>query len=183
MPDGENISVVMVERDSAQRLWKFPLKGGVPACIMNKVDSIGYHCWINKDSVALFVLTKPAFTLQIADIRSQETYTVADSIGRCMRMKGGALWYTTKAGNLSNVYEYYCRAKKNYIKGGIEGEDYCFVGKYEIWFCSKSSIFSGYVNSKLGPLEIADLGSFGIHNITRISISNDQTKVAVVSNK
>ena len=57
-PDGKSISVVMVESDSAQRLWKFPLAGGEPTCVMKNVASVGYHAWINKDSVALFILTK-----------------------------------------------------------------------------------------------------------------------------
>ena len=30
MPDGKNISVVRVEADGTQRLWKFPLNGGQP---------------------------------------------------------------------------------------------------------------------------------------------------------
>jgi len=183
MPDGKNISVVMVEKDSAQRLWKFPLTGGEPTCIMKKVDSIGYHCWINKDSIAVFVLTKPSFTLQIVNINSQKIKVIADSIGRCMRMRDGNLWYTTKAGHFNNVYEYSLKSKTPYIKGMIESEDYCFYGKYEIWSLSDNSIVSGYMNSKAGATEIVNLEKFGIIKPTRITISPDGKKLAVVSNK
>src|SRR3972149_6019486 len=141
---------LLMENDSAQRLWKFPLAGGKPTCIMKNVDSIGYHCWINKDSVAIFVLTKPAFTLELVNIYTQNTFVVADSIGRCIQMRDGNLWFTTKAGHFQNVYEYSLKSKTAYIKGMIESEDYCFRGKYEVWSVSDHAIISGFMNSKLG---------------------------------
>jgi len=182
-PDGKYISVVMVEKDSAQRLWKFPLAGGEPTCIMKNVDSIGYHCWINKDSLAIFVLTKPSFTLQVVNINSQKPKIIVDSIGRCMRIRDGNLWYTTKAGHFNNVYEYSLKLKTLYIKGMIESEDYLLRGKYEIWSLSDDSIVSGYMNSKAGATEIVNLEKFGITKPTRITISPDGKKLAVVSNK
>ncbi|MBI4946396.1 MAG: PD40 domain-containing protein [Bacteroidetes bacterium] len=190
IPDGKNISVVMVEKDSAQRLWKFslsPLKAGNMqcggcACIMQTVDSVGYHCWINKDSVAIFVLTKPSFTLQLANINSQKTQVIADSIGRCMRMKEGTLWFTTKVNHFHNVYEYNLKTKKITAKGAIESEDYCFYGN-QIWSCSENTIVSGYMNNKIGSNRIMNLDSYGIMKITRITLSPDGKKIALVSNK
>ncbi len=181
--DEKNISVVMVEKDSAQRLWKFPLAGGEPTCIMKNVDSIGYHCWINKDSLAIFVLTKPSFTLQVVNINSQKPKIIADSIGRCMRMRDGSLWYTTKAGHFNNVYEYSLKSKDPYIKGMIESEDYLFRGKYEIWSISDNAIISGYMNSKTGATEIINLEKFGITKPARIALSPDEKKLAIVSVK
>lgn len=183
MPDGKSVSVVMVEKDSAQRLWKFSLTGSEQVCIMKNVDSIGYYCWLNKDSIAIFVLTKPAFTLQIANIHTQKTFVIADSIGRCLKMRDGNLWYTTKAGHFWNVYEYSPKSGKSYIKGMIGSEDFFLRGKYEIWSMSDNSIFSGYMNSKLGATEIVNPWSLGILKATRIAISPDGKKLAVVSNK
>ena len=150
---------------------------------MDKVKEIGYHCWINKDSVALNVLTKPAFTLQIANIHTQKTFIVADNIGRCMKMRDGNLWFTTQAGHFQNLYEYSLKSKTSYIKGMIESEDYLLRGKYEIWSLSDNSIVSGYMNSKLGATEIVNLEQFGITKPARITISPDGKKLAVVSVK
>ncbi len=182
LSDGKNISVVMVEKDSTQRLWKFPLVGGEPTCVMENVKQVGYHCWLNKDSIAFFILTKPAFTLQIANIHTQKTSIVADSIGRCMKMRDRNLWYTTKAGHFWNVYEYEPKTKKSYIKGTIESEDFCFY-KNEIWSCSDNTIVSNYMNSKIGATEIVNLEKFGVTKPSRITISLDGKKLAVVSNK
>ncbi len=181
MPDGKHISVIMVEKDSAQRVWKFPVAGGEPSCIMKNVDSAGYHCWINKDSMAVFVLTRPAFTLQLVNIHSQKAFVIADSIGRTMRTKNGALWFTTKAGHFQNVCEYYPGSRRAYIKGLIEGEDFCFYNKNDIWSLSETSVISGFMNNKEGAPEVADLGKFGITKPARITISPDGKKLAVVS--
>ena len=182
MPDGKNISVVMVEKDSTQRLWKLPLAGGPASLIMPNVDSIGYHCWINKDSLALFVLTKP-FTLQLTGVQSQKPSVLADSLGRCMRMRDGALWYTTAAGHFSNVYAYSFKSKQSTFLGMIESEDFCFRGKESIWSCSDNTIVSGYMNSKSGAAEILNLEKYGITKPTRITVSPDGKKLAVVSIK
>ena len=194
MSDGGHISAVVVEKDSTQRLWSFQLfpvgkpsdKKSIelryPYCIMQNVKEIGYHCWINKDSVALNVLTKPAFTLQIANIHTQKTFVVADSIGRCMKMRDGNLWYTTQAGHFQNVFEFSPKSKTSYIKGMIESEDYCFY-KNELWSCSDNTIVSGYMNSKLGATEVVNLEQFGITKPTRIAVSPDGKKLSVVSNK
>lgn len=178
MPDGKNISVVVVEKDSTQRLWAVPDK-----IILPMIDSIGYYCWVNNDSAVLYVLTKPAFTLQIANIHTQKTTVIADSIGRCMKMRNGNLWYTTKAGHFWNVFEYSPKLKTSHIKGMIESEDFLLAGKYEIWSISDNAIISGFMNSKLGAREIFNPGIFGITKPTRISISPDGRKLAVVSNK
>ena len=72
MPDKKNISVVRVEADKTQRLWKFPLSGGPPSLIIENIKPVGYHYWIDDHTVALFVLGgtgKPNF-LEVYDMRT-----------------------------------------------------------------------------------------------------------------
>ncbi len=91
MPDGAHISVVRVEADGTQRLWKVGLDGGTPSLVLAGVKPVGYHAWVDADTVALFVLGSPA-TLQIADIRSGKAEIVARGIGRSvLRTPSGAV--------------------------------------------------------------------------------------------
>src|SRR5437870_2791349 len=41
MPDGNSLSVVSVEADGTQRLWKFPLKSGDPSLILARIKPVG----------------------------------------------------------------------------------------------------------------------------------------------
>lgn len=189
MPDGKNISVVMVEKDSAQRLWKFPLSGDEPMCIMKNVDSIGYHCWINKDSVAIFVLTKPS-SLQIVAINLQKPKIIAQDVARGLQMvKKYKLFYIQKSNN-SNWRIKTSKLTDNSFKVDLplyfKIEDFCFndflLREPSIIFCNGGSIYaSGFWGNEISLLQ--DISSYGISNITRIAISPDGKKLAVVSNK
>ena len=80
-PDKRALSVVRVERDSTQRLWRFPLGGGRPCLVIDKVKPVGYYAWASDSIVAMFVLGRPA-TLQIGNIDALRVDTIALAIGR-----------------------------------------------------------------------------------------------------
>ncbi|HEY7569531.1 MAG TPA: hypothetical protein VH762_18255 [Gemmatimonadaceae bacterium] len=82
-PDKRALSVVRVERDSTQRLWRFPLGGGRPCLVIDKVKPVGYYAWANDSIVAMFVLGRPA-TLQVGNIDALRVDTIASSIGRSL---------------------------------------------------------------------------------------------------
>lgn len=83
LPDG-GFSVVRVEADSAQRLWRFSDTGADPALVLPGVQPVGYHAWADRHTVALYVLGDPA-TLQLADTRTGRTETLARGIGRSLQ--------------------------------------------------------------------------------------------------
>ncbi len=88
-PDRRGISVVRVERDSTQRLWRFPLGGGRPCLVLDNLAPVGYYAWANDSTLAAFVLGQPS-SLQIANIDSRSVDTVARTIGRSLhRVPGG----------------------------------------------------------------------------------------------
>src|SRR5437660_289375 len=75
-PDGAHISVIRVEADGTQRLWRFTLDGRNPELVLEGVKPVGYHAWCDDHTLALFVLGQPA-TLQLADTRSGKASEVA----------------------------------------------------------------------------------------------------------
>lgn len=83
-PDGEHISVIRVEADGTQRLWQFTLDGRSPSLVLRDVKPVGYHAWIDRTTLALFVLGSPA-TLQIADTATGRAEVVARDIGRSVQ--------------------------------------------------------------------------------------------------
>jgi Peptidase family M28 len=101
--DGSAITVVRVERDSAQHLWRFPLSAdGKPERLVGRVKPVGYYAWVGSQ-VVMFVLGSPA-TLQLMDTVSGQLDTIARDIGRGVKrvpgtsrvsfvQKAGAQWY------------------------------------------------------------------------------------------
>lgn len=84
MPGGERFSTVRVEADGAQRLWSFALDGTDPRLVLTRVDSIGYHAWVDGNTLALFVLGEP-HTLRIATVDADTDRVVARDIGRSLQ--------------------------------------------------------------------------------------------------
>lgn len=84
LPDGTGLSVIRVEADSTQRLWRAPFDGSESAPILPDLAPIGYHAWITADRVAVFVLGNPP-TLRIAHVSGGPAETVAEGIGRSIQ--------------------------------------------------------------------------------------------------
>ena len=83
MPDGRHLSVIRVELDSTQRLWALPLDGGAGKPVLDTIKPVGYHVWLNADTVFVFVLGSPA-TLRRALPARGTAEIVARDIGRTL---------------------------------------------------------------------------------------------------
>ncbi|MDQ3441057.1 MAG: hypothetical protein M3478_11990 [Planctomycetota bacterium] len=82
-PDGKGVSVIRVEADGTQRLWRFDRRGGNPTVVLIDIKPVGYHAWIDADQLALFVLGQPS-TLQHARVSTGKAAVVASNIGRSL---------------------------------------------------------------------------------------------------
>ena len=81
--DGKGFSAVSLEDDKRQRLWHFDLDGANQRVLLELASPIGYHAWIDRNRLALFVLGSPN-TLQLADVTTGKTEVIAKGIGRSL---------------------------------------------------------------------------------------------------
>ena len=187
MPDGKNISVVRVEKDGTQRLWKFPLSGGAPSLILENVKPVGYHHWIDDHTLALFVLGdkgKPN-TLQIANTRTGESVIVAENPGRVLRKVPNRNQFSFVQKLSDQHWEIkYFDMRSHTIASLIETlpgvEDYA-------WMNGKLLMAKDAKLYEVTPLtggkwkEIADFSKAGIKRITRIAVSGNRIAFVAVS--
>lgn len=95
-PGGRHFSVVRVEADGTQRLWRFALNGSAAELVLPDVKPVGYHAWLDETTVALFVLGNPP-TLQIANTSTGKTEVVASDIGRSLQpVPGGGVSFVVR---------------------------------------------------------------------------------------
>ena len=184
MPDGKNISVVMVEKDSTQRLWKYPLSGGPANALTPDIDSIGYHCWMNADSIALIMITNPP-TLEIANIKTQKHKIIAKDVGRCMTsLSLGTLDYIQKKDSVTFNLCNFDKNKKDIIKDfyKLPSEDFAFLLFTEPTYITGkgSKVNASFLFQKKDKV-LLDLANKNIHKITRIAVSKDGLHLAIVA--
>lgn len=172
---GRAISIVRVERDSAQRLWRFPLDGSAPSVILERVRPVGYHAWADDHTLALFVLGSPN-TLQLADTRSGAAETLASGIGRSLHRipRTNRISFVRKVAPTEWWIESLDPASREMTRlirlpEGVE--DYAWLpgGSMVCGRDARLLWWSGKAGSEWK--EIADLSSSGVRGITRLAVS------------
>ena len=188
MPGGKFISTVRVEKDSAQRLWKFPVAGGEPSLIMDKVDSIGYHCWTSDTTLALFILTKP-FTLQMVNIKEQKAKVIATDIGRCLVTASNKrdFFFTEVIDSSLLIHKANADSLFDSRLPVLKGSEFLvatndFLNR-EVIFMGRGGILFSLIKTGEKSLwkEVTDFSFLGINKIGRLTISTDGKKIAIVN--
>lgn len=188
-PDGKNISCVVVEPDSTQRLWLYDRNTLTSRVTMPAVSKIGYHCWADTNTVFTFLLTEP-FSLAKCDVKSGSCVTVAKNIGRCMNVyrnsKFNYLYYTVKdtAGNATiRAFDLDHNADATLTIPCLEGAEDFARYQQTLFMASGSKLYYWDMSSLNNKwIKFADLSSSGLQSITRIAISPDGKHIAVVDN-
>ena len=180
-PDGRFFSVIRVEADSTQRLWKFPVGGdGSPSLVIENIKPIGYHVWAGDHTLFVYVLGGPlgsananASTLQLVDDRIGTGEIIARNVGRALQRMPGrdAISYIqTVKDSASWITEYDFKAKQSRrLVIPPQGADYhAWTPSGSLLVATESKV---YMLTDEGWGEIADLTSAGVKGITRLAMS------------
>jgi len=183
--DGRAISVVRVERDSTQRLWRFPLNGGSPSVIVERVRPVGYQAWADDHTVALFVLGSPN-ALMLVDTQKGTADTIASGIGRSLSRIPGThrisfVRVESPAVAWIESLDPASRAIKRLIALPQGVEDYAWLPNGTL-VCGQDSRLLWW-SGKAGEdwREIADLTSSNVKGITRLAVSPKGDRIALVA--
>ncbi len=202
-PDGKTFSVVRVEADGTQRLWRFDLDGSNPRLVLENVKPVGYHAWIDATHLALFVLGaqgQPA-TLQIADTMTGKAEIVATNIGRSSWREAGhvaaasdvreqireavaALGNQSRDARVRGDRAALRRQRGGYPPKTTRGirrsiaASFWSRGERRSWRTLHPTIFNG---CPCVAARRADLSTNGLTSITRLAVSPDAKWIAFVA--
>ena len=174
---GDALTVVRVEADSTQRLWRLPLDGGTPSVVVPDVKPVGYFTFPTDSTVAMFVLGSPA-TLQVAALGRPGTRTHASNIGRSLHtipgtsrvsfvQKGGDRWFIVRLDPVSGLQD-------TLVSTLPRREDYAWLDSVTIVMGDGARLFTHTVGSARGEdawKQLADFGFANISDITRLAVS------------
>ncbi len=184
VPDRNAISVIRVERDSSQRLWSVPLDGSPSTVVLERIKPVGYHTWANDTLLALFVLGSPN-TLQLASTTTGRGDTIVTSIGRSLHTtKDGQVSFVHKVSNDEwwlTILDPKTKQQKRLVQMPRRVEDYAWTPEGVV-LAGEGTVLKSYDPQRGGAWEtVADLASYGLTAITRLSVSPRGDAVAVVA--
>lgn len=184
-PDGKGISVIRVEADGTQRLWRFDRAGREPRLVLTDIKPVGYHAWIDEDQLALFVLGQPPI-LQHARVRTGKAEVIARDIGRSLHRVPGtqmvsfvhresldALWvkqFDPATGTITPLVRL--------VSGSAEG-DVTWMTRETLLTSSGTKIFAWRRGDKEWR-ELYDVAGQKLGAVTRMAVAPDGRTIAIV---
>jgi len=187
--NGHAISVVRIEADgSTQRLWRLALAGDAkPRLLVPDVQPVGYHAWVDRARVLLFVLGEPA-TLELATLGKAGTRVLAHDIGRGLaripgssrmsfvQKRGQDDWWVTAVdpddGSLESL-----------IRLPAGQEDFAWAPDHSLWTGEGGSLLRWQPGSELRWQEVVDFSAKGIAGISRLAWRDDGRMLALVAQR
>lgn len=192
MPGGTQFSVIQLitgegPRAGAQPLIAFPIEGGQPELIYEDGEKVGYHAWIDPDSVAMFLLGSPNF-LQITNLKEQTSIRVAENIGRSLYKipsQEAISFSLGKEEGLDVIMRYDLKTgKTESIVPMLDGNSfYAWSSSGMLVMGVGSELFGFRPEEDKDWQVIWDLSDLGIKTISRIAIHPKTLWIAIVSSQ
>lgn len=183
---GGGFSVVRVEDDGRQRLWKFFMDGQKPSLLLADVEPVGYHAWGDDGELVLFVLGEP-HQLHRAKLGQPGSRSVASDIGRGLSRipEQDAVSFIHQAGDDGGWVK-----RLDLASGEIEPliatlpgrEDVAWAPDGTLWGADGGKVYRWCPFCGSRWQLVADLeASHGLKDITRMTIDSQGKRLALVA--
>jgi hypothetical protein len=184
IPDGSAFSSIVVEKDSAQRVWLFNLDGSFKRIVHEGTDSIGYHTWLNSDTLLYYKLTN-SHSLRVLNIKTNEDHWICDHPTRAFKKIGNSsnFIYAIKDSIHTEFRIYYpaLRESKLYTTFPSVNED--FIWHPELGLIKSENADLMRYNEQVNKWELLfSFSDLGIKKITRFVFDSKTKQLAIVSN-
>jgi Tol biopolymer transport system component len=189
MPEGKNVAAVRLDTTGLQRLYRYDFTNpnqGDSQILLNELE-IAYYAFYDKDWVVASILSGGQLDLVIANIPRDESKLYAENVGRSIH----------KVPNTTTVSYTVVNEEKNldvFVVDVNKAEETYFVCQLPVgiqdhtWIDATTLLLGSgsklYVYDLFGSgewVEVADLSANSVQNITRISVSPDGKRIALVA--
>jgi hypothetical protein len=169
--------------DSTQNLVEYSFNNSSPKILIDNLI-VGYHCWFDENTVVLFAL-EDIFTLRAYDIKNKSSVELDENIGRSLHKIPGneQISYISKKTEPWTIIAINpLTEKKEVITETLEAVEDMTWTKDGTILMGKDDLLYQF-KKETGWLQIADLTKFGLTGITRLAVSPDSKKIAIVVNE
>lgn len=185
--DTDKIAAVRLDTSGLQRLYQYSLKDTAFAKAISP-HKIGYFDFYDQDRLLASVLTPMAMDLYVINLKTEKDSLIIRNVGRSIHKVPGMQSMSYTLVNEDQELDLYLLDMD-----GLESffvcalpigiQDYTWLNKEQLILGSRDKLYI-YGTLRLDQwTEITDLKKLGIKNITRIAVSPDGQKLALVAEK
>ena len=179
---GGGFSCIQVALDGTQRLWRYDDAGNASAPIRADITGVGYHAWLDDETLALFIVAEPV-RLEIVDLDGAAPRTVATNIGRSLHKTSQAtLAYVQKNADAAAVLiEHDPIDQQDRVRAALpfDGEDLVWLADGSALIANARAVYRLPANSARWE-EVGNLTGSVDGDITRMAVSPDGKWLALV---
>jgi WD40 repeat protein len=184
MPGESGFSVVRLELDGRQRLWRFNRDGQHPELLADLDGYLGYYTWVSDERLLAVILGEP-WRLELHDLTDGSSRQLASGIGRSIQVVPGgqAVSYVHKLSPDEwwvEEVDLTSGERNRLIRTPVGSEDHVWTSSGSLLMGSDSIIYSWDREDAAEWTELLDLTDKGIGDITRLAISPDGGRLALV---
>ncbi|MCB0457057.1 MAG: hypothetical protein R2776_08550 [Flavobacteriaceae bacterium] len=184
VPESETIAAVRLDPDGLQRLHDYRLNTYGEEVISHLV--VAYYVWYNKNTIVSSVIENNELYLMVSYLKEGENVTLLKGSGRSFHKVPNAKAISYTAVNEEknwDVYQLDMDSLDSYfvVQLPIGIQDMIWYNDATIMVGSGSQLFAYDLYSNGDWQKIADFSDKNITNITRLAVSPDGSKLALVA--
>jgi hypothetical protein len=180
-PGTNEFSCILLEEGGRQLLWSYSLNGGKGEILIPYLK-IGYHTWLNEDLLFAFVLG-PHSTLQEIDLSDQKAAIIQEEVGRSLAaLSNEWIIFIDQKNHTDSIKIYHPthQSMQALINTLSESQDFAISNDGTLYMGHESKLYRTSTTPGKQWQEVFDLKEFGRTGITRLAISSDNDKIAIV---
>lgn len=179
LPNRREFTVIreVLGGDVNQILWKYPINQSHKGKLaLPNENTVGYHSWINGSELATFLVGDP-HKLVVHNLIDGTRQFITNNPGRALISKAGMLYYVHKSTPETwyiKVYDPLTGESEIIAKTVPGSEDMALLGNGSIIMTSGSQLFMLDPDEGMTWLEVADLSTLGLNNLSRLTIRRNK---------
>ena len=183
IPGSDNFSAVRLDNSGLQRFYSYDIKTGKPKELIRSLK-VAYPVWFNKKIVVSAVIGKNSLDLVTSDLQYESNFTLQKNIGRSLHKipNTNKVSYISKKEGTWQIRSLDVGKLKTEKIVDINGkyEDMCWLSNGSILLARKNQILIYNPKTDTDWKVMAAINDSEIQNISRITVSPDGSKIAIV---
>ena len=184
IPNQNEVSAVRLDPDGKQRLYRYSLKNSANSVISDTLV-VGYHVWYDQNTVIASVLEPNYMSLYVSNLKTHQNKKIITNVGRSLHNIPNTKLISFISKNVTGTSEI---KSLNPATGAIKTiasalpkiEDMCWLADGSILMAKDDLLFKLNPKENAEWMEVASLKSYGITKLTRMAVSPDGKKLAIV---